>query len=235
MIHLAGAPLLGRRWTAAYQRVLHESRVALTQQLVMQMYHAVASPRVLISASAVGYYGDCGDTMLDELAPVGSDWLAGLCADWESAAAKAAERDTRVVQLRTGIVLGHGGALQQMLPAYRMHLGGRLGTGRQFMPWIHMEDVLGAIKHILYHEDLNGPVNLCAPEAVRNRDFSRLLSARPGLGELLPVPAFGLRLLFGKAAQVLLSSQRTTPRVLQDSDYRFQFTSVEAALHNLLP
>ena len=230
VIHLAGAPLMAKRWTSAYKKELYDSRVSLTHTLAEVLAHCPQPPRVLVSASAAGVYGDRGDEPLGEQASPGQDWLAQLCVDWEAAAQGVVEAGTRVVHLRTGIVLGSGGALARMLPAYRLHLGGRLGTGKQFMPWIHMTDVLGAIELALQEESLSGAINLAAPQEVRNADFSRQLASHPGLGELLPVPALALRMLFGQAAQVLLASQRMRPLVLQKTGYVFQHAELESAL-----
>jgi uncharacterized protein (TIGR01777 family) len=238
VIHLAGAPV-AQRWTAAARAEITRSRIDYTRALVEAMRRAARPPRVLLSGSAIGIYGERGDEVLDEQAPPGpraahgAGFLAGLCADWEAEAAKA---DARVVLLRTGIVLTpRGGALAQLLPAFELGAGGPIGHGRQWMSWISIEDQLGAIEHALHTESLSGPVNLVAPSPLTSNDFARTLGHVLGRPSLARVPVFALRLLFGEAAEAaIVASQRVKPGRLEASGFRFMHPQLDAALRFLL-
>ncbi|HEY7837744.1 MAG TPA: TIGR01777 family oxidoreductase [Terriglobales bacterium] len=235
VVNLAGEPLLGRRWTGRRREVLRSSRIERTAQVVAALERMQPRPRVLVSASAVGYYGDRGAELLSEASPPGEDFLAQLCRDWEAAAVAAEALGIRVVLVRTGMVLApRGGALAQMLPPFRWGLGGPAGSGRQYWPWIHIEDEVGVILEALGNGQLHGPVNAVAPEAVISRDFARALGRALHRPAVLPLPALALRLVFGGAAAVLLSSQRVAPGKLADCGYRFRFPALASALQDCI-
>ena len=226
VVNLAGASVGGKRWSPEYKKEILESRVLTTRRLVE------AKPRVLINASAVGYYGGRGDEVLDENSSAGADFLAGVVVEWEKEAAKASGR---VVMLRTGIVLSRqGGALQQMLPPFKAFVGGPIGSGRQWFPWIHIADEVGAILWAIDRSELSGPVNLVAPGIVTMKDFASALGRALHRPSLFPVPAGPLKLLLGKFADVLLEGQRAVPRKLLDCGFRFAFPDVGPALFDVL-
>jgi uncharacterized protein (TIGR01777 family) len=193
-------------------------------------------PKVLVSASAVGFYGNRGDGELDESSSPGEGFLAGVCRDWEAATVPAAEAGIRVVLARFGVVLAReGGALARLLPPFRFGLGGRLGSGRQFMSWVSLEDVVGAIRFLLENESLRGPVNVTSPQPVTNRQFTETLGRVLHRPTVLPAPAFLLRVALGEMAdEMLLSSARVLPRRLLDAGYRFSQTDLEATLMRML-
>jgi uncharacterized protein len=229
VLHLAGETLSGR-WTAAKMRAVRESRVAGTRSLVDGIAALTQRPRVLVSAGATGYYGDRGEEPLDEDSPPGDGFLAEVCRGWEAEAARAETLGLRVVRLRFGIVLGRGGgALGPMLPLFRIGLGGPLGSGRQWWPWIAHEDAVGLIAHALA-TDLAGPVNAVGPEAVRQRDFARALGRALRRPALVPTPAWALRIALGPFARELLSSRRVAPRAALGGGYRFRRPGVAEAL-----
>lgn len=234
VVNLAGEPVL-TRWTRRGRAALRASRVDRTAELVSALELCRTRPRVLISGSAVGFYGDRGDERLSEAAPAGADFLSELCAQWEAAARRAGSLGVRVVLLRTGIVLGlDGGALVRMLPPFRMGVGGRLGSGRQRMPWIHVEDWVHATCAALADERFTGPLNVTAPEPPTQREFARTLAATLGKPAFCPLPGLALRVLFGSAASILLASQRALPARLQELGFVHRFPTLSAALHDLL-
>ena len=235
VVNLAGEPLLGGRWTAERRATLHRSRAGFTAELVSAIAAARQRPRVLVSGSAVGYYGDRADEILTEDSAPGSGFLADLCRDWEDEARKAEALGLRVVLLRTGVVLGSGGgALAQMLPAFRLGAGGPIGSGRQYFPWIHVRDLVALVVAALGDDRLNGPVNGVSPEPVTSRDFARALGRALRRPAVLPAPALALRVIFGQAAEVLLSSQRVVPAALGRLAFPFAFPTLEAALTDVL-
>ncbi|HEU5352539.1 MAG TPA: TIGR01777 family oxidoreductase [Terracidiphilus sp.] len=231
-IHLSGASLVGRRWTAAYRREMAASRIGSTLSLTRLLSELRQPPAVLAVASAIGIYGDRGDELLDESSAPGDGYLAELCSDWEAAAAPARAAGIRVVHLRFGIVLSrHGGALARMLPLFRRGLGGRLGSGRQWMSWISCTDAVQALLFALETSALRGPVNLTAPQPVRNAEFTRVLAQALQRRALLPAPALALRLVFGQMAdQALLASTRVVPAALQSAGFRFAHATLPQAL-----
>ena len=235
IVNLAGEPIVGKRWTAARRARLEQSRVGLTEQLVDAMAAAGMRRGVLVSGSAVGYYGDRGDESLTESSAHGDDFLARLCIRWESASRKAENFGARVVLLRTGVVLGRaGGALARMLPPFRAGAGGPIGSGRQYFPWIHLHDLVAIIAAALTDSSYRGPVNGVAPEQATARGFSAALGHALNRPAYLPVPAIALKLIFGEAAIVLLASQRVEPRELTARGFVWEFPRLDAALDNVL-
>lgn len=234
VVHLAGAGVGDRRWTDAYRRLLVDSRVESTARVVEAIGGAGARPGILVNASAVGYYGACGDTVLDESAPAGDDFLARLSVLWEQQAARAAEHGARVTMLRTSVVLDpRGGALGKMLPIFRLGLGGPLGSGRQYFPWIHWRDVVGLIGLALADDTVSGPMNVVAPESVTNREFTRALGSVLHRPAVLPVPAFVLRIAIGEMGRHAVASQRVVPDRALRSGYTFTFGRLRPALEDL--
>jgi uncharacterized protein (TIGR01777 family) len=193
-------------------------------------------PRTLISASAIGYYGNRGDELLTEASAPGDDFLADVCREWEATTALATEKGIRVVNTRFGIILdAHGGALAKMLPPFRMGVGGKIGSGKQWMSWIALDDVVGGIKFALANDSIRGPVNFVAPAPVTNAEFTKTLGKALSRPTIFPIPAFGLRLLFGEMADaLLLSSQRVAPQRLKATGYEFQYSQLQAALSHAL-
>ena len=233
VVNLAGEGLVGR-WTADRKRAIRDSRVSGARNLVAAMAELSSSrPKVLLSMSATGYYGDAGDEPLDEGSPPGGGFLAGVVAEWEKEAARAGDLGVRVALLRTGIVLGHGGALRRLLPAARLGLGGPLGAGRQWWSWVHIADLAGAVEHVVERE-VSGPVAVASPEPVRQREFAATLGRVLRRPALAPVPARALRLGLGEVATELLWSRRVAPRRLLDTGYAFRFPTLEGALRDLL-
>ena len=235
IVNLAGEPIVGKRWTPARRARLEQSRVGLTEQLIDAMAAAGMRRGVLVSGSAVGYYGDRGDESLTESSAHGDDFLARICIGWDSAARKAENLGARVVLLRTGVVLGRaGGALAQMLPPFRVGAGGPIGSGRQYFPWIHLHDLVAIIAAALTDSSYRGPVNVVAPEQATARDFALALGHALNRPAVLPVPAIALRLIFGEAAIVLLASQRVEPRELTARGFGWEFPRLDAALDDVL-
>jgi uncharacterized protein (TIGR01777 family) len=233
VIHLAGEPL-AQRWTAEAKRRIRESRVAGTRNLVAALAALPRRPEALICASAIGYYGSRGDEVLTESSAPGSGFLPEVCVAWEREAQAAEALGMRVVRVRTGLVLAaRGGALVRMLPPFRMGVGGRLGSGRQWISWIHLED-LTALFQFAVESQVRGPLNAVAPYAVTNSDFTRELARTLRRPAVFPVPGFALRLLFGEMADVLLASQRAAPAAAEAAGFRFRFPQLAAALESLL-
>lgn len=231
-IHLSGANVAGQRWTAAYRREMTASRVDSTRALATLLASLRTPPQALLVASAVGFYGDRGDELLDETSLPGKGFLAELCQQWEAAAQPAVEAGIRVVHLRFGVVLGPGpGALARMLPHFRLGLGGRLGSGRQWMSWISVEDAMRAVLFALETPALAGPVNLAAPSPITNAEFTRELARQLRRPAFLPAPAFALRLALGQMAdEALLASARAVPSRLLVAGFRFAHPTVDKAL-----
>jgi uncharacterized protein (TIGR01777 family) len=236
VINLAGAPIADRPWTRKRKMLLWDSRITLTEQLITWLERREQKPDVLISGSAVGWYGDGGERELDEeSAPVSEDFASQLCIAWEETAQRAEAFGVRVVLLRTGLVLANeGGMMQRLLPPFKLGMGGPIGNGRQWMPWVHIEDKIAAIDFLLNREDAQGPYNACAPSPVRNRDFAKTLAALLHRPAFMPMPAVALRLLLGELSILLLGGQRARPNRLQAAGFTFRFTDLHAALENLL-
>lgn len=235
VIHLAGESIIGR-WTAAKKRKIRESRVAGTRNLAQALANANVKPRVFISSSAIGYYGDRGDEILREESAVGTGFLPDVCRDWEMATEAASKAGIRTVQIRTGIVLSTvGGALAKMLTPYKMGVGGIVGSGLQWMSWIDVQDMVGAIQHVVKTDRLQGPVNLVAPIPVRNAEFTKTLASVLSRPAIFPMPAFIVKLVFGEMGEtVLLGSQRVEPGQLVASGYSFHFRDLQDSLKAML-
>ena len=234
VVHLAGEPV-AQRWTDEAKQRIRDSRVLGTRNLVNGLRKARFRPSVLVCASASGYYGDRGAGILDETAPQGSGFLAGVCRDWEREADAAAELGIRVVKLRIGIVLGKGGgALAKMTPPFRMGVGGRLGSGRQWMSWIHVDDLADLIRFSIENQALLGAVNAASPYPVTNEEFTGILGKVLRRPAFLPVPALSLKLMYGEMARILFDSARMTPRAALVAGFRFGHAHLEAALRSVL-
>ena len=230
-VHLAGAGIGDKRWSAEYRQLIRESRVAGTTLLARTLADLQPRPRVLLSASGVGYYGDTGENAVDETGPPGTGFLPEVCAEWEAATTPAAEAGIRVCRMRSGIVLSRsGGALRRQLLPYRLGLGGPLGSGRQWMSWIEVTDEIAAMVFLLTAANVTGPVNLTAPAPVRQRDFAKSLGRALSRPAVLPAPRLGLRLLLGGITDDLLGSQRVIPRRLLDAGFAFRSPDLPAAL-----
>ena len=235
VVNLAGAPIADRRWTGERKALLWSSRVTLTEQLVAWIGSLARKPAVLVSGSAVGWYGDTGDMPVDESHPARSGFTHTLCDAWETAAQRAAAHGVRVCHVRTGLVVApNGGFLQKMLLPFRLGLGGPIGKGRQYMPWVHVHDEVGIIRHLLTGEQCRGPYNATAPQPVSNREFARTLGHVLNRPALLPLPAPALKLGLGEMAQLLLGGQNAVPRKVLESGYNFRFTELEPALRDVL-
>jgi uncharacterized protein len=235
VIHLAGESIVGR-WTEAKKKAIHESRVFGTRNLAQALTQAKDKPRVFVSSSAIGYYGDRGEEILNEQSTAGTGFLADVCREWEAATRAASDASIRTVQIRTGVVLSpKGGALGKMLTPFKLGLGGNVGTGHQWMSWIDVQDMVGAIHHILKTDLVQGPVNMVAPKPVTNAEFTRTLARVLSRPAILPVPVFAVKLAFGEMGEtVLLGSQRVEPARLVTSGYPFRFTDLQASLRNVL-
>lgn len=235
-IHLSGENLSAGRWTSARKQAFRESRVIPTRALAALLAGRAEKPKALVCASATGWYGDRGDELLTEDSASGVGYLPELCRDWESASGEAERAGIRVVHLRFGVILSReGGALKKMLPIFRAGLGGRLGSGRQWMSWATLDDVVAAIRFVMEEPSLSGPVNVCSPHPVTNAEFTRAMGAVLHRPTLFPAPAFALRMLFGEMADAtILSSARVVPQRLAEAGFRFQHPLLPEALQSVL-
>ena len=236
VVHLAGENIAAGRWTAQRKDAIRRSRVEGTRQLCESLGRLSRRPKVLISASAIGYYGDRGNEIVTEGSSPGKDFLAQVCGDWEAATEPASRAGIRVIHLRFGMILSPvGGALQKMLVPFRLGAGGRMGSGAQYVSWIAIDDAIGAIHHAVCTESLEGAVNAVAPTPVPNAEFTRILARVLSRPAVLPMPTVAARLVFGEMADaLLLASARVMPRRLQASAYRFRYPELEGALRHLL-
>ena len=236
VVHLAGENIAGGRWTAARKDRIRTSRIDGTRRLCEGLASLQSPPKVLVAASAVGFYGDRADEMLDESSAPGTGFLPEVCRDWEEATAPARDRGIRVVLLRTGILLSpRGGALAKMLPPFRLGVGGVLGSGNQYMSWIALDDMLGIVLHVITDGSIRGPVNAVAPNAVTNREFTKTLGTVLHRPTVFPVPGFAARLVFGEMAEaLLLASTRVEPAVLRSTKFEFAYPDLESALRHVL-
>ena len=236
VVNLMGESIADGRWTEDKKKRIRDSRVLGTRNLVDSLIESDRLPKVFVSTSAVGFYGDPGDDIVTEKHAVGSGFLPEVCQQWEAEALKIADHGVRVVLIRVGIVLGEqGGALEKMLPLFRWGLGGKLGDGQQWMPWIHVEDLVNLIVWSINTDDVSGPVNGVAPHPVRNVDFTRGLASAVGRPAFLPAPKFGLRLALGEFAESLFFSQRVVPEKALTNGFDFQFADLDSALSDLVP
>jgi uncharacterized protein (TIGR01777 family) len=235
VIHLAGETIVGR-WTDAKKRRIHDSRAAGTRNLATALAKTARKPRVLVSASAIGFYGNRGDEILREDSSSGHDFLAAVCRDWEANTQPAVQAGIRTANARFGLILSRdGGALPKMLPPFRIGIGGNMGNGRQWWSWIHIADIAAGILHVINNDGLNGPVNFVAPNPVSNAAFTKTLAAVLHRPAFFPVPAFAARLAFGQMAdELLLSSQRVEPAKLVASGFTFAYRDLREALKKLL-
>jgi uncharacterized protein (TIGR01777 family) len=237
VVNLVGEPVAARRWSDAFKQRVRQSRIASAHALVDAMRALEKRPRVLVQASGVGYYGDRGDDILTEMSPAGAGFLAELSRDWEAEAQQAAELGVRVVLLRSGIVLSRaGGMLAKMLPPFRLGIGGHVGSGKQWFPWIHLDDHIGLIRHVIANERVSGPLNVVAPEPATNAQFTTALGRALHRPTVLAAPAFALRVALGgqMAEELLLASQRAMPVRTLETGYRFQQPLLEPALKDLV-
>jgi uncharacterized protein (TIGR01777 family) len=235
VINLAGAGIADRPWSKARRAILWSSRIGLSEQLLDWLQTRQQRPALLLSGSATGWYGDAGERPLDENAAPGADFAARLCQAWEDSAQRAELLGIRVILLRTGLVLSReGGMLKRMLLPYRLGLGGPMGDGRQWMPWIHWQDQIRLIDFLLHDQQARGAYNACAPQPVRNKQFARALGHALGRPAILPLPAFILRSGLGEMATLLLTGQHAQPHRLLQAGFKFRFSQLDAALQDLL-
>lgn len=236
VVHLAGDPIAEGRWTEEKKQRIRESRVVGTRLLAETLAGLEAKPKVLVSASAIGFYGNRGGEVLSEKSASGEDFLSEVCREWEKATLPASHAGIRVVHLRIGVVLSaDGGALPKMLTPFKLGVGGRVGSGRQYMSWITLDDLVGVIKRALTDEQLRGPVNAVAPNPVTNEAFTKALGSALGRPTIFPVPAFAARLAFGEMADaLLLSSARVEPARLNEAGHQFKHPELEGALRSVL-
>jgi len=232
IVNLAGATIF-RRWTADYKKQIYESRILTTRNVVESL------PRgrniILCSASGAGYYGSRGDDLLAEDQKAGDDFLAGVSVDWENEALQAADKHLRVIVMRFGVILGKdGGALAKMIPAFKFFVGGSMGSGKQWFPWMHLADLMAAVEFILANDQLNGPVNFCAPNQIRYRDLAKTLAQALKRPAVMPAPAFLIRLAMGEFGDVFLASQRTVPQKLLSHGFSFQYPHINDAIQAIV-
>ena len=237
VINLAGAPII-KRWTKNNKKQIYNSRVKLTEKITNLITRCRTRPKVIISSSAVGYYGNPGDKKVDENSKIGSTYLSTLCSKWENVAYPFNESgnllDTRVVILRTGVVLGNGGALKKMLLPFKLGIGGILGNGKQWMPWIHISDMIKIIIFSINNKEVCGPINCVSPNPVTNKKFTKDMGSILKRPTIFPVPGFVLRLIFGESSCVLLDSQRVVPKQLINNKFSWKFANIKSALKDLL-
>jgi hypothetical protein len=232
VINLTGKSIF-TYWTQKAKKQIYDSRILTTRHLAESL--AGAGDTLFFSTSAIGYYGDRGEDVLTEDEPQGDDFLAGVCRDWEREALKAQTDKVRVVLTRFGIVLDRGGgAMASMIPAFKFFLGGRLGSGRQWFPWIHLDDVISAYQFVIAHPEITGPVNWCAPQPVRNQELTEILARKVNRPVMLPTPTFVIKTVLGEFGEALICSQRGCPAVLQDAGFHFQYGDIDSALDEIV-
>ena len=232
VVNLTGASIF-KRWTASYKKMIYNSRILTTRHVVAALPEGRAV--TLCSTSGTGYYGNRGDDILREDESVGRDFLAGVSLDWEKEAQRATTKGVRVAVMRFGVVLGkNGGALAKMIPAFKLFVGGSMGSGNQWFPWIYLEDLMAAILFILEHQDVSGPLNFCAPNPVRYRELAKTLGEALGRPSFMPAPAFMIRLAMGEFGDVFLASQRTIPDQLLQHGFSFQYPDIKSAIQDVV-
>jgi len=234
VMNLAGEPIAAHRWSDDQKRLMRESRVILTKKLVDSFRTLDRRPAVFVSGSAVGYYGDRKDEVLEETSPPGRGFMSELCEEWEREAMRAVELGIRVVLVRTGVVLSaQGGALKKMLPPFKLGVGGPMGSGKQWFPWIHIDDIVGIFRHAIYTSTITGPLNGSAPQPVTNAEFTRELAGALHRPAFLPVPRIAMQVLMGEMSEVVFVSERAVPKAVLASGYKFAFSTLASALANL--
>ena len=236
VVNLAGESIAEGRWTEDKKRRIRESRVKGTKLLGDALANLTVPPKTFVCASAIGYYGNRGDEILTETSAAGDDFLAAVCAEWEQATALATEKGIRVVNARFGVILDtNGGALKKMLPPFKLGVGGKIGSGKQWMSWIALDDVVGALNFALTNDSLRGPINFVAPNPVTNGEFTKTLGKVISRPTLFPIPAFGIKLLFGEMGEaLLLGGQRVAAARLKAADYHFEYSELATALSRIL-
>ena len=235
VVHLAGANLGAKRWNDEYKKLAYDSRIISTRNLVEAMKSVEKKPKAFICSSAVGYYGNRYDEMLDEKSPFAKNYLSNLCRDWEAEAEKVEKLGVRRVSIRTGLVLDkNDGLLKKMLPIFKLFLGGYLGNGKQWFPWIHIDDIVGIYLHAIDNANINGAVNAASPGIVTNKEFSKTLGKVLRRPALLPVPKIALRIISGELGNYVTDSQRISVDKILNSGYKFKFENLEEALGGLL-
>jgi uncharacterized protein (TIGR01777 family) len=234
VINLAGASIFSK-WTEEHKKAIRESRVNTTRNIVERIPSPPERPFVLLSTSAVGYYGFCRDEELSEDSPPGTDFLARLAVEWEGEALKARDKGARVVITRFGIVMGEkGGALSQMIPLFKKYIGGPIGSGKQWFSWVHIKDLAEAFIFLLKHPEISGPVNVCSPNPVRNKDLSRALGRALHRPSFMPAPAFMVKFVLGEFGSVILQGQKVIPKKLLESGFVFEYPDIEKALEDIV-
>ncbi|MFB3884066.1 MAG: TIGR01777 family oxidoreductase [Thermodesulfobacteriota bacterium] len=234
IINLAGASIFSK-WTDEHKKAIRESRVNTTQNIVEGIPNRPERPVTLFSTSAVGYYGFCGDEELAEDAPPGDDFLARIAVEWEGEALKAKEKGARVVITRFGIVMGEkGGALNQMIPLFKKYIGGPIGSGKQWFSWVHIKDLAEAFVFLLKRPEISGPVNICSPNPVRNKDLAKALGKALHRPSFMPAPGFMIKLVLGEFGSVILEGQRVIPKRLLESGFIFQYPDIDKALRGIV-
>ena len=235
VIHLAGVNLFARRWNEEFKKEILDSRQISTKNLVEAIKQCTNKPKVFISASGIGFYGDRNDEELSDNSTPGKDFVADVCKVWEFESQQLTKINIRNIQIRTGLVLStEDGALKQMLPAFKMFFGGPLGNGKQWSSWLHIDDIVGIYLYALENEKITGPLNAVSPNPIRMKDFARTLGKVLKRPSLFPVPKFILKFVVGEATEVVTASQKVIPEKLIKSDYKFKFTKLEDALRDLL-
>jgi len=234
VINLAGASIFSK-WTEEHKKAIRESRVNTTRNIVEGIPSPPEKPFTLFSASAVGYYGFCGDAELTEESPHGDDFLAGIAVEWEGEVLKARDKGARVIITRFGIVMGEkGGALSQMIPLFKKYIGGPIGSGKQWFSWVHIKDLAEAFVFLLKHPEISGPVNVCSPNPVRNKDLAKALGKALHRPSFFPVPGFMVKLVLGEFGSVILEGQRVIPKKLLENGFVFQYPDIDKALQNIV-
>jgi uncharacterized protein (TIGR01777 family) len=234
VINLAGASIFSK-WTEEHKKAIRESRVSTTQNIVEGIPSDPSKKIILISTSAVGYYGFCGDEELTEKSPPGDDFLARIAVEWEGEALKARDKGARVVITRFGIVMGErGGALSQMIPLFKKYIGGPIGSGKQWFSWVHIKDLAEAFAFLLKHSEISGSVNVCSPNPVRNKDLAKALGKVLHRPSIIPAPGFMVKLVLGEFGSIILEGQRVIPKRLLENGFVFQYSEIEKALQNIM-
>lgn len=233
VVNLAGEPIIDKRWSTEQKKIIRDSRIDTTRKLIDWMTNLNHQPEVLVSGSAIGFYGSHSEGKLSEEGAINAGFTHQLCSDWEAEALRAETHGIRVCLIRTGIVLGDGGALKKMLLPFKLGLGGTVATGRQWMSWIHIDDEVEVISMLLTHPQLNGVFNLTAPNAVTNKQFTHSLAAALNRPSCIPMPGFMLKALLGEGAELLLEGQHVVPKKLLDIGYQFKFERIDDAFRDI--